>query len=559
MPSKSRLRVQVPEQDADTATLQGYDFTLRTGRSEVRASSRVRHADWETYQQTKTEVRDRVHNLVGAPKPDWPQLVQALQPLLPAPISDHLQQSASIIQLQCDNANDPWELLPDLAAQAFVTRVNATPVRILGAAAEEQPPRVLVAHSAHNLSPWSKNEVRAVESALGSPFEVRFRSGKEVTKKQILRALTEGFFSVVHMIVYLTPQGVVLHDGILRWDQIERLSGDSRPRMMVIHAVTDTQKPLLECSTKLATALLTSGVPAVLVSGWNPQPAQAVALTEKLYGASSKTPVWESLKDAAQSGFLAFGNWDFSLDEAYAVKIETAQNAPTAQGTWQADFQLTVLEGPEKGSEIPLFAAALDGGRKITIGRPGPVSVDLAIEDECMDNHTASLEKETGNLVLSNLTGQPDKVKVNGLPVAGSVTLQGCDEIRLGTATCVRIEPVSLGEDNDFNLMPPSKRYALKVSKGTEQDRKQRLALDARVVMLGRQSDCALMLNDMEISRHHAILVPKEGTFFVGQVGNAQVVVNGFPLKREHRLKHGDSIQLSPTTVLDFIDIKKEA
>ena len=107
--------------------------------------------------------------------------------------------------------------------------------------------------------------------------------------------------------------------------------------------------------------------------------------------------------------------------------------------------------------------------------------------------------------------------------------------------------------------MPEAGRYCLEVINGVDQDRSRQLPVESRVSLVGRLPDCSLMLHDLMVSRHHMTLVPKQEGFFLSSIGNAQVVVNGFPLKEEHHLKHKDTLQLSPDTILRFVDSQKKA
>ena len=575
-PRKSQLRIKSSEEVIGrAATLRGYEFTLANARGEVRATNDLLDEEWTEYNKAATSLCSQLNELVGLPKKTdelWYRLLAATEPLMPESIKDHLRQDEVVLELGCEGQAVPWELLPALSGQTFLSRVLANPVRVLGSPTDGTRVRILVGHDAGEVSGWAAAEVAAVEQALGGTFEVHIRKGRELTKKQISRVLTEGSFALVHLIVYLTPAGIVLDDGLLKFADLERLSGTARPRLVVIHAVSDASAPLLDNPDRLGKAMLAGGLPAALITGWNPSPQGATRLMGAFYGQPSREkPMWQALQDArtasrdaadpfmSAQAYFAYGDWDVPLGRIKPVSIETAQNAPTARGAWRADYQLTVLEGAQRGLEIPLYAAALDNGRQITIGRAGPISVDLAIDDDGLENLTATLEKRDGKLVLSNQTQDPDKVKLNGLPVSGSVTLRGCDEMRFGAGTCMRIEPAGEGDLTSSNSMPEAGRYCLEVINGVDQDRSRQLPLESRVSLVGRLPDCSLMLHDLMVSRHHMTLVPKQEGFFLSSIGNAQVVVNGFPLKEEHHLKHKDTLQLSPDTILRFVDSQKKA
>jgi pSer/pThr/pTyr-binding forkhead associated (FHA) protein len=70
----------------------------------------------------------------------------------------------------------------------------------------------------------------------------------------------------------------------------------------------------------------------------------------------------------------------------------------------------------------------------------------------------------------------------------------------------------------------------------------QRISLGDRPVTIGRQGDCTIPLNDQNVSRRHAQIVPGRGAYLVADLGSTNgTMVNG-KLAKEHRLKDGDTI-----------------
>jgi CHAT domain/FHA domain len=571
---KLLLRVQPTENEAGSTAVPHLEFILEDERGQVRATATRSPGVWREGTEALEDLSAHLNELIGKASPSieqWYRAESALQEIVPAPIHDHLEQDQSYVELQAELSDWPWELSSSLAHQLFVSRVPNQPVRVLSTVTSQERPRALVGSNAHGLSDWANGEAVWVRQVLQENFEVDNISGKELTRKGLIEVLSEGDYAVVHLICYLTPEGIVLSDGVLTNKELRRLNGSLRPRMVVLHAITQGPTRILRTAHETARTLMGIGIPTVLVTGWNPDPKAARNLAVKLYQTPEdpEQALWETLREAREAArewedtlhswaaYFAYGDWRIRLSELKPVKIETVQNAPTSRGGWQADYQLVVLEGPDKGAELPLFAAALDNGRKITIGRPGPFPVDLSFDDDALDNVTASLEKAENLLVLTNRTGQPEKVRVNGLPVSSTVVLKGCDEIWFG-ATRLRIEPVTAGGASEPIPLPEKERYELVVISGVERDRSATLKLLARVTLVGRLNDCGLMLHDPSVSRHHLTLVPKDSGYFASGIGDAPVVINGFPINQEHRLKHDDTLQLSPATVLKFRDAKRK-
>jgi two-component system, NtrC family, response regulator HydG len=66
--------------------------------------------------------------------------------------------------------------------------------------------------------------------------------------------------------------------------------------------------------------------------------------------------------------------------------------------------------------------------------------------------------------------------------------------------------------------------------------------------IIGRASDCELILSDRKISRHHLIIRPVENGLVVRDLGSKNgVFLNGRPIKDDETLKHGDVLLLGET------------
>lgn len=556
-----------PEEGVRGGAQRVYDFVLSDTQSELRASTAVFQTEWSELESASLTLSESLNVGLGTPREPLERmdhLVECLERICPDLIHDRLRQESLFLRLQADGFPLPWELVSSIAFQAFVCRVSGQPVRILEKLETQTRPRALLGYNPDGLGDWAEAEIAGARKALGHTFEVEVRQGDEFTTGSLIGALSQGTCAVVHLVVYLTEEGLVLSNGLCRLEELRRLPGSKRPGLVVVHAVMAPGTPVLARSQELAFALLRGGVPAVLVTGWNPGVEAASQLASFLYSEETAgEPLWQSLAAArakcrnrldphlSHLAYFAFGDWETSLAQLSPVRIETAQSAPTAGGNWTPDYQLVVLEGPEAGSSIPLFSAVMDAGRSVTLGRAGPIDVDLAFEDNSLENLTASLSRPEGQLTLSNETGVPEKVRVNGLPLYTPVALEGWEEVQFGE-TCLRIEPASGGAALESTAGPLARVPILEVLEGVDEDKALVLELPSRVTLIGRLPDCGLMLHDPEVSRHHLTLVPKRSAFFVSSVGNATLVVNGFVSNGEHQLKNGDTLQLSPTTILKF-------
>jgi hypothetical protein len=77
----------------------------------------------------------------------------------------------------------------------------------------------------------------------------------------------------------------------------------------------------------------------------------------------------------------------------------------------------------------------------------------------------------------------------------------------------------------------------------------ERLALSEQPAVIGRLPDCAVTLNDSQVSRHHAEIRPYGDGFVVADLGSMNgTLVNGTAV-REQQLADGDTITIGSTTL----------
>jgi hypothetical protein len=78
----------------------------------------------------------------------------------------------------------------------------------------------------------------------------------------------------------------------------------------------------------------------------------------------------------------------------------------------------------------------------------------------------------------------------------------------------------------------------------------QRISLGDRPLTIGRQSDCSIPLNDQNVSRRHAEIVPGRGAYVVRDLGSTNgTMVNGTRIASEQRLNDGDILSFGSTYV----------
>jgi hypothetical protein len=79
--------------------------------------------------------------------------------------------------------------------------------------------------------------------------------------------------------------------------------------------------------------------------------------------------------------------------------------------------------------------------------------------------------------------------------------------------------------------------------------RAPRLALPARAITVGRSRDCDCVLTDMTVSRRHALIDPRDGRWFVSDLGSANgTLVNGWRIVDEATVRPGDRLTFGAIT-----------
>ena len=78
----------------------------------------------------------------------------------------------------------------------------------------------------------------------------------------------------------------------------------------------------------------------------------------------------------------------------------------------------------------------------------------------------------------------------------------------------------------------------------------KRLVIGPQGASLGRSKDCDVVIQDPNVSRHHAAVKPRGGSWIVEDLGSTNgVVVNGRRIDRPQVLSSGDEIDLGTATI----------
>ncbi|HVW00909.1 MAG TPA: FHA domain-containing protein [Planctomycetaceae bacterium] len=79
----------------------------------------------------------------------------------------------------------------------------------------------------------------------------------------------------------------------------------------------------------------------------------------------------------------------------------------------------------------------------------------------------------------------------------------------------------------------------------------RRVQLNSPRFIIGREVDCSLQLEDIQLSRHHAVLLTDAYAIRIRDLGSLNGTwVNGQKITSQMNLKHGDRVQVGETVLL---------
>lgn len=88
----------------------------------------------------------------------------------------------------------------------------------------------------------------------------------------------------------------------------------------------------------------------------------------------------------------------------------------------------------------------------------------------------------------------------------------------------------------------------------------RRFPLERSRIVIGRDADCDIVLDDRQVSRHHAEICWDGSAYVIEDLGSKNKThVNGHELLSTHRLDDGDEIQIALRYKLAFVDRGKTA
>lgn len=321
------------------------------------------------------------------------------------------------------------------------------------------------------------------------------------------------------------------------------------PRFVWFHHYLRPLSPefvLFRGAGEWAQSVFSHGCEAFLINLWSDSPreqrrfsravasglVEGLALGEAVLQARQQ--LWERASPLACAYYL-YGNPQLRLGDCVPMRVRESTTVP---GGLSSSVQLRVLSGAEKSRIVPLFTGALRQ-RGLTIGSSGPRACDIELEDT-LPNLTASLAMHDETLVLSNLTGVPAEVQVNGLPVLQSIALSGWERIQLGQ---VELQLESSGADATASGPEDTPRaFCLEVHDG---DSMRTEWHEEDLLTVGRGQGARIVFADPSVSRTHALLQRSGSTLQLTRLGSSLVAVNGVPAAGAHALAHGDVVQLS--------------
>ena len=112
-----------------------------------------------------------------------------------------------------------------------------------------------------------------------------------------------------------------------------------------------------------------------------------------------------------------------------------------------------------------------------------------------------------------------------------------------------RFEPVSFGDDALPVAAAPQAAAALHVVRGPQTGVTYQLGDQA--LTIGRSPQCDLFLNDMTVSREHALIEPCEGGYAIRDTNSFNGVwVNNDSVDAPRKLQDGDVIQIGAFCLL---------
>lgn len=213
-----------------------------------------------------------------------------------------------------------------------------------------------------------------------------------------------------------------------------------------------------------------------------------------------------------------------------------------------APWRLRVERGPNAGQSFPIDRASA------TIGRQDNNAIVL--DDARLSRQHARIESGPGGLSVTDLNSANGTL-VNGRPVTGTIPLNAGDRLQLGDTTIlVEGGPPAFGNAADATMIaePAGGGAARASAPATDgprlvvQGTGKVLRLDRPAMVIGRQPENELPLDDSQASRQHARFETRNNQVTITDLGSANgTKVNGSRISAPTPLSNGDVVQIGAT------------
>ncbi len=209
-----------------------------------------------------------------------------------------------------------------------------------------------------------------------------------------------------------------------------------------------------------------------------------------------------------------------------------------------------------------------DSGRVFELGE-SPVTLgrspdcDLVIADPYVSRHQARIVFREGRYFLENIGRNP--VLLNGKPVKAEALSPG-DVITLGQTQLVfeKEAPAAVAPPPEFEaqtvlLQAPAAASGPQLVVQGPGVEGLSYPLKKDEILIGRSAEAEIRLEDPAVSRRHALLRRREGSFFLYNLSQTNpVLINGkAPGEEGVRLYHGDQFEVGPFRIA-FLSPREE-
>jgi serine/threonine-protein kinase len=215
-------------------------------------------------------------------------------------------------------------------------------------------------------------------------------------------------------------------------------------------------------------------------------------------------------------------------------------------GPSEVAFTLRVLSGEDAdvGSTFQVRTDELTDGAEFVVGGPGVLIRDFPLRDSSLLGAQLTLVRQDEDFWACPPTGDT-RARINGKKLEEPAPLADGDTITWGRTTLL------------LNAGTSSKQRAFAL---------QHIELPARTVLethelappgpliIGRKQDVDIHVQDPGVSRMHAQLEYRDGSWFVQHLSQTNpTLVNGVRLMDEYELTDGDEIQVGGNSLLRFV------